>query len=643
MKRIFLTILFSLFALLTFTSCDKEQPMINPDDVVEGITEEEIYQQIYNGNFKEKYNLMPENGRHKASYGYAYNSEQGYNYWYYAYLDNSGMYKYLDYDSTQKLWICEDATINNAIMHPTKELKVARCFAAPITGKVLLNGNPKVLKNSDATLVEIYVNNDLKYRQTIEKNDTVGYYYSFEVQLKENDMVYFVVNNGENIYVDWNPIVDYTCQDLDTLYYVPEWGYYGDIHCYYYNNELNLYHLRNLPNNNWEWYQMSSNDMFIYKETSIYSTDFVKNHYMAYANGGDLNDYKMFPDGARDCTKFYDEDVDKYRWIGLGYVDRHKVHTSLYLRTSDDSDGWMWNSETVVLRDFPTTPDGEPECAAFRKIGNRWYLYCGISGQSSHGIGRLSYWIGGEGQSIDEVDWASLETHTLDGEDLCVPQIENVNGKWYMFGWMPKTWNGFHWGGPRNMPREVFQNEDGTLGTKFDPYATRLMNKGKILLANEDNVTKTNGNVVVGGNEIAMNDITYNKALISGTYKSTFITYDLKLLGTKAGMILSSNGVETMVSISKESDGIYLIVETVNDLRHPINSKQLLSKKDISEFNIKMIVENGIIEFAVNDLIVLSARTALTYPYTAQLYSIGQAKFNNVSINRFAQVYDIYE
>lgn len=648
MKKIISIFLLCIISLSLLTACETEDtPTVDPDSPTV-LTDEEIYKAIYNGGPEKKYDLMPDYGRHKASYGYAFNETQGYNNWYYLYTktDVTALSSF-EFNSGSQEWSYDNAFISNAIMHPTSNIKVVRSFVAPIDGKVLINGNPKLQSESDSSVtVEVYVNSELKYQQAIEAGDTIGYYCSFETTLTKNDEVYFVVGTSENTHVDWNPIVDYTCQDLDTLYYLPEWGYYGDLHCYYYENVLNMYHLRCIPSDpidQWIWYQMASDDMFLFEETPIYSVDFVKDHYMAYASAGDLNDYKTFPDGARDCTKFYDEEVGKYRYIGLGYVSRGGGHTSLFMRTSDDSEGWQWNSKAIVLRDFPVYSAGEPECAAFRKIGNRWYLYCGISGQSPHAIGRLSYWIGGEGQSIDEVDWANLETHTLDGEDLCVPQIENVNGKWYMFGWFPKTWNNFHWGGPRNLPREVIQNEDGTLSTRIDPYAAAIMNQGKLLVANETNVSQVKGNVAVAGQQISMNDTSTNQVSISGNYSSTFVTYNVKLEGTKAGMILTSSGIQIYVSIVKEADGTYLIVETPKDWSHPVNSKQLLTTKDVSDFEIKMIVEDGIIEFGVNDSIVLSARTGLSFPYTAQLFSEGKAVFTDVAIHRLAQVYDVYE
>ena len=40
MKKILLTILFSLCALFTFTSCEEEQPVKTPDDVVDELKEE---------------------------------------------------------------------------------------------------------------------------------------------------------------------------------------------------------------------------------------------------------------------------------------------------------------------------------------------------------------------------------------------------------------------------------------------------------------------------------------------------------------------------------------------------------------------------------------------------------------------------
>ena len=176
---------------------------------------------------------------------------------------------------------------------------------------------------------------------------------------------------------------------------------------------------------------------------------------MVYEQAGDLNDYDMFPAGARDCTKFWDEDIGRYRYIGLSYItNKGNVDCSISMRTSDDETGLLWTQPAVSLRRFPKTADGEPECTHFRKIGNRWYLLTSISRQSIHGVGRLAYWIGGEGQTIDEVDWLNAETHYLDGEDLCAAQVEWVDEKLYLFGWMPQNYAAGYWGGFKNLKPE---------------------------------------------------------------------------------------------------------------------------------------------------------------------------------------------
>ena len=86
-----------------------------------------------------------------------------------------------------------------------------------------------------------------------------------------------------------------------------EWGYYGDIHCYYYNNLLYMFHLLDAPQ--WAWFCKTTTDMFRFYDSG-YDDSFVENHYMAYGKRPDVLDYNQYK-SARDCTYFFDEDVQK--------------------------------------------------------------------------------------------------------------------------------------------------------------------------------------------------------------------------------------------------------------------------------------------------------------------------------------------
>lgn len=604
------------------------------------------YRELYDGNRKTKYDaLSPNDDRFRASYGYIANDQQGHNYWYY--YQKTTTYEQLRYDTKKARFIGKKSYIENGIHHVYKDESTALGFLSPRAGTSFVSGTVRMNQESKSDArVAIYLN-DTKIVDDIflSKNDTIGYFFQQKISLSIGDELRFVIS-GENAEVYINPTIDFSSTINDSLYKTPEWGYYGDIHAYYYKDMVYLYHLQNLGDAvSWEWHLDTTKDMFRYERASIYDTSFVQNHYMAYATAGDLNDYSLYPDGARDCTLFYSEDTNNYRYIGLTYKKRSGiVNCDLSMRTSESNDVFGEWGHAQPLREFPNN-SGEPECAAFRKIGNTWYLYCGISGQSVHGVGGLSYWKGKPGKNIDQTNWRTETTYRLDGEDLCVPQIEEIGGRYYMWGWMPQNYCGNQWGGYKNLPREVFVREDGLLGTRLDEMATKLVNKGKLLTADETNTQIVSGTGSIENRTIQLTG-SDNKVSLQGSYDSTFVTYDLHMEdATKAGYILKVQDKEYQILMNKKESGTFLEVGSPQDSWHPISSSLYFGDRSLSDFQIKIAIEGGVIEFYVNDTLTLSARTALPLQatYEPMLYANGSATFQDVTIHRLAQEYDIYD
>lgn len=641
MKKCIITIftLIFVFSVLFMSACVDKNPSPAPGN---GRTDEEIYAKIYDGAPKEAYPEMSGAVRYVASYGYALKTEQGYNNWYYMTEKNGELEQAGLVDGR---WQSDGAYLDGSVVSPSADADAARRFIAPTDGKVTVNGTFRSAEEKEGNAaLTVLLNGERIYPSdgalTVAGSDTVGYWLEFETDLVAGDKLDFVVSGDAA--VNFNPSVDYTNTRLDTLYYTTEWGYYGDLHEYYYDDTVYLYHLRNLPDNVWLWYLLQTKDMFRYEEVPIYTTDFVKDHYMAYEQAGDLNDYDTFPAGARDCTKFWDEDIGRYRYIGLSYItNKGNVDCSISMRTSDDETGLLWTQPAVSLRRFPTTADGEPECTHFRKIGNRWYLLTSISRQSIHGVGRLAYWIGGEGQTIDEVDWLNAETHYLDGEDLCAAQVEWVDEKLYLFGWMPQNYAAGYWGGFKNLPREVYVREDGTLGTRLDPVAQSLLNKGRIASANADNVTLSGG-TSVEGDKIVMTSS--GRATLDGTFDSSYITFDMTLTGDEGGLVMrDGKSKDYKVKILRKSDGVYMQVGEETDPTHPVSSEMRIGDVSETQFEIKVVVEGSIVEFYVNDSWTLSARTSMSQEFSAGVYSRGAATFTGFTVYKLAQLYNIYE
>ena len=603
----------------------------------------ESYELIYNGTSKSLAPIVKDETEfNRASYCYRFNDTQGYNRWNLIKQVNNSRelltFKIHDWTSSSETKLTDEGIIY------TKEGEyIGFEYTVPSEGLYSFAGTLiqyESEKNFPCSL--IVIKNGVQVYPMAEPittsiNDERGRYVQHSLNLNKDDVLTFLVS-GDNVY--FNPSIRKGKDMEDSMYNShTDWTYYGDIHAYYHNDTLHLYHLWNHDwnNNGWVWYMQTTQDMYRYK-TGDYDESFLENHYMAYGKVANVTDYSIYT-SSRDCTTFYDADVKRYRNIGLGYkaTTNGEIDCDLFLRTSDDEIGFEWTKNAIPLRSFPKTKDGEPECSQLLKIGNRWYLTTGISGQSVHGVGTLSYWIGGENQTIDEVDWQNLETHKLDGEDLAVPQIEKVRDKYYLFGWMPQLYNGGQWGGYKNLAREVFVKEDGTLGTRFDPMATKLMNKGKLFDITNENTTSAIS--TVENNSIIMSGP--DRVTINETVGQAFVRYTVEMNNSSQFDYVMNDGYnDWRCSIIEEDGKAYLKIHIQNGF---VSSKVYLSEaKDV--YDVKLVTHGTIIEFAVNDTIVLSGRTgAAKTNYTPSFISNGNAKVTNISINRLAQLYDVYD
>lgn len=640
-----LAIFSALLMGLTVTGCAKTQTPNHPD---ENGSNMKTYEQLYDGNAKTKYAPV-EGQRYRASYGYTDNKEQGYNRWYY--LGGSSQ-TLMDYKNGE--FVGGGASFKNGVIKPNGSSVIVR-FDPPVAGNVTVSGTLRMAKQGGGVNLKVMMGNVQLFPSegnfSVEADDLTGRYFSFAANVGSTPLDFVVSGSGEAY---CNPTVDYSNTLNDSLYGTPDWGYYGDLHAYYHDDTVNMYHLQNHGGDNWEWHLDTTKNMFLYERAKLYDTSFVKDHYMAYAAAGDLVDYNIYPDGGRDCTLFHDESAGIYRYIGLTYKKRSSpVNCDLSMRTSAGDDLYGdWNS-AIPLRQFPNN-SGEPECAAFRKIDDTWFLYCGISGQSVHGVGGLSYWKAEKGASIDQTDWVNAQTYRLDGEDLAVPQIENIGGRYYMWGWMPQNYSSWQWGGYMNLPREVYVRSDGLLGTRLDEAATRLVNRGKLTDVSVANVKQTGGSVTAGNASISMTG-SENRAQLDLNADSTFVMFSLDMKNSsKAGYVMRTGSKEYYAYLVKKNNGVYLQIGCPQDSAHPISSEVYLGDGSETKFDCKIVtdgvwqkgIRNGTnVEFYVNDAITLSGRINLNMEngYTPEFYADKSAEFTSIEVNRLAQKYDIYD
>ncbi len=631
MKKKILACILVLGAVACLSSCKEEAPPAPTDTNIP-------YEALYAGASTQIHDPVAPGQLTRASYGYLFNTQQGYNGFFYV-AGSAGSTRQLTWNGSR--WEDGAASLENGVISAGEE-PCGYVYEASAAGSFRLEGTLASRGQSGGSLT-VYHNGEQIFPAegvtfSVEGNDPIGRWFSCNVELKVGDTLYFAVK-GEGIYC--NPTI-VPLHFRQSLYVTgTKSGFYGDIHVYYHNGQVHLYHLWNYGTDTaiWEWGRQVSTDMFRFADASM-DLSFVQDHYMALSP--DLIDYPAYVSG-RDCTKFFDPDIGRYRYLALSYrPSQGDTSCALTLRTSRDAIGMDWSDPCVVLRDFPTGQHGEPECSQLKKIGDRWYLFTSVSGQTAHGVGTVQYFVGGEGQTIDEVDWQSLEPHFLDGEDLCVPQVEAIADRYYLFGWMPRAYSTNYWGGYKNLPREIYQLPDGTLGSRLDPMATALLNKGRYFAFGPETAQVTVGLAEVTEETVQMLGKD-NRVALSDPLDSTFLTYSLQLRqATQAGFTMTVGNLEYRILLLKEGEDVYMQIDCPSDPRHPISSRLKIRPADV--YTVKCTVEGDIVEFFVNDTYALSGRTSMAGKvYAGSFVANGNALFTDIQVCRLAQMYDIYD
>lgn len=191
-----------------------------------------------------------------------------------------------------------------------------------------------------------------------------------------------------------------------------------------------------------------------------------------------FQDKEQFPGGCRDPFVAYDESTERFYSVAINYVKRVPgegiYHANLAIGRTASANLEDWSREAKPV--FAQYLDNhDPECPQLIKIGARWYVFTSFYGYSRHGVGRLAYLIGDEGLDPYSVDWTEKEIHYLTSEDICAAQVAQRGDRFYVFGWIPKQYDAGFWGGHINLPTEVYQLEDGRLGTRMPQDTTELI------------------------------------------------------------------------------------------------------------------------------------------------------------------------
>lgn len=201
-----------MFTVLQITACKPN--VVDPPNP--GGSESFDYDRIYAEKRSEPFQLNQPDQTHKASHGYSFKQEQGYNGWYYKYSSGT-TFSEMELDSANKKWIHAEASIENAILSPSFNTSVAREFVSNHTGLAYIYGNYRLLEGSNGANVKVYVNNQLIHQGELVKNDQIGFFFEEKYNLKSNDKVRFLVT-GDHPKVYFNPTVSFEHDSNTTLY-----------------------------------------------------------------------------------------------------------------------------------------------------------------------------------------------------------------------------------------------------------------------------------------------------------------------------------------------------------------------------------------------------------------------------------------
>ena len=132
MKKVLPLILTCIMALMV-AGCDGPavQPTPGPGGEEDRV---KTYEELYDGNAKEKYAEVSGAARYRASYGYTQNSTQGYNRWYYLGGTELAPMSYED-----GVWTGSGATIAGGVLDPAGSAAALR-FDPPQSGAVTVSG-----------------------------------------------------------------------------------------------------------------------------------------------------------------------------------------------------------------------------------------------------------------------------------------------------------------------------------------------------------------------------------------------------------------------------------------------------------------------------------------------------------------------
>jgi len=356
-------------------------------------------------------------------------------------------------------------------------------------------------------------------------------------------------------------------------------------------------------------------------------------------------DYETYPDGLTDVFLYYDEDNSRYLLIGSCYYKfgpyMSDMDSDLVIYASEDDMALSWIHPGTVVSNFRAHL---PECPTLMKIGDRWYAFVSVSHKTVHQVGPLQYWTGDPGVDCLDVDWQSKEFSFVDGEDVCAARPTKVGDKVYVWGWIPHLYDtipGQPWGGYINLPREIVQMPDGSLGGRIDPALSRFLNFGRMFTLDVSNFNVKAGQVSFDSGTLSMQGRDNLVGLGEAEFHRSYVTFTVDTgTSSKVAFVMEQGGRSYEAAIVKEDGKTFLKILSPQDTSHKENSSIEITGGSV--FEVKIVSDGQIVEFSVNDSYALTGITAMNgVGYTAFLYSDGAASFEKVTISKLIPQGDI--
>ncbi|MGF7144871.1 hypothetical protein HNQ56_003304 [Anaerotaenia torta] len=309
--------------------------------------------------------------------------------------------------------------------------------------------------------------------------------------------------------------------------------------------------------------------------------EYAGSSYQAY------QDKEQFPGGSRDPFVAYDEDTGRFYSIAINYPKRVPSEgifiSNLAIGRTNSGSLEDWSKEAKPV--FAENRDNhDPECPQLIKIGKRWYVFTSFYGYSNHGVGRMAYLIGDENVDPYTMDWTRKEINYLTSEDICAAQIAQKGDQFYLFGWLPKAYDGNFWGGHINLPTEIYQLEDGKLGARMAQDTTELI-RGERYFTLEEGV-----------------DLTAENSFEFTAEKRSDLQIDFRM---EESFSIEFTDKKVAVNITQK-EGKKIAAVTFN---HLILSEIEIDAQDLLEENtIRILTEADMLEIYINDKYYLPAR-----------------------------------